>query len=41
MKLIAEYIVDVLKSKGDKSVINSVKGKVETLCKSFPLYPEL
>ena len=41
MKLIAGYIVDILKSGGDKSVINSVKGKVKDLCDSFPLYPEL
>ncbi len=41
MKHIAGYIIEVLKSGGDKAVISSVKGKVETLCKSFPLYPQL
>lgn len=41
MTKVAEYIIEVLKSKGDKSVISNVKGKVEELCHSFPLYPEL
>ena len=41
MKHIAGYIIEVLKSGGDKAVISNVKGKVETLCKSFPLYPQL
>lgn len=41
MTKIAEYIIEVLKSGGDKAVIRSVKGKVENLCNSFPLYTEL
>ncbi|MBN2618303.1 MAG: serine hydroxymethyltransferase [Spirochaetales bacterium] len=41
MEKIAQYVVEVLKSGGDKSVINRVKGKVEELCDSFPLYPGL
>ncbi|QEN03578.1 serine hydroxymethyltransferase [Thiospirochaeta perfilievii] len=41
MKHIASYIVEVLKSGGDKVVISSVKEKVQTLCESFPLYPKL
>ncbi len=41
MVRIAEYIVEVLKSDGDKTVIKGIKGKVEELCNSFPLYPEL
>jgi len=41
MGKIAEYIIEVLKSGGDTAVISNVEKKVNELCNSFPLYPEL
>jgi glycine hydroxymethyltransferase len=39
MEIIAEMIVDVLKSKGDEAVIRRVRENVLKLCEDFPLYP--
>ncbi|WP_180027534.1 serine hydroxymethyltransferase [Acinetobacter sp. YH16032] len=35
---LAGWIADILDSKGDEAVINSVKAKVETVCAKFPVY---
>ena len=35
---LAGWIADVLDSKGDETVINTVKEKVSTLCAKFPVY---
>mgnify|MGYP001011272004 CR=1 FL=1 len=39
MKLIANWISDIVESKLDESVIETVKNKVGELVKEFPLYP--
>ncbi|SEL25243.1 serine hydroxymethyltransferase [Acinetobacter sp. DSM 11652] len=35
---LAGWIADILDSKGDETVINAVKAKVETVCAKFPVY---
>ncbi|WP_179998408.1 serine hydroxymethyltransferase [Acinetobacter sp. YH12239] len=35
---LAGWIADILDSKGDEAVLNSVKAKVETVCAKFPVY---
>ncbi|OTG91909.1 serine hydroxymethyltransferase [Acinetobacter sp. ANC 3813] len=35
---LAGWIADILDSKGDEAVINTVKAKVETVCAKFPVY---
>ncbi len=40
-KQVGQLIAKVLDSKGDAKVVAEVRGQVETLCKQFPLYPEL
>lgn len=35
---LANWIADVLESKGDEKVINEVKGKVAAVCAKFPVY---
>jgi len=37
MRQVAEWIDRVLASKGDKKTLNTVRGKVEELCRQFPL----
>ena len=41
MKVVAHLIVKVLKSGGDKKIIEAVRQEVKELTSSFPLYPEL
>ncbi len=38
MEEIADIIVNILKSKEDKEILDQCKKRVETLCKNFPLY---
>ncbi len=38
MEIIAGYISEVLRSKKDEAVLNNIKGKVQELSRSFPLY---
>ena len=38
MRTIAGFIVEVLDSKGDEKVVESVRGRVKELCGRFPLY---
>jgi glycine hydroxymethyltransferase len=38
MKFVAEQIIAVLDSKGDESVIEEVRGRVERFCEDFPLF---
>lgn len=38
MEEIAEYINDVLMNKNNEKIINSIREKVENLCKRFPIY---
>ena len=40
MDLIAEYITRALASPDDDTALARVKAEVETLCRTFPLYPE-
>jgi len=35
---LAGWIADILDAKGDETVINAVKAKVETVCAKFPVY---
>ncbi|GJC30421.1 serine hydroxymethyltransferase [Acinetobacter sp. KAM398] len=35
---LASWIADILDSKGDEAVINTVKAKVEAVCAKFPVY---
>jgi len=35
---LAGWIADILDAKGDETVINTVKGKVEAVCAKFPVY---
>src|SRR5213596_1973096 len=41
METIAELIVRVLKTPEDEGALAMVRAEVETLCRKFPLYPEL
>jgi len=41
MDRIGEFIARVLAAPDDASVIASVKGEVEALCRQFPLYPDV
>ena len=41
MAAIAGWIAEVLEAPTDEACIRSVRGRVEELCKVFPLYPEL
>ena len=41
MKRIAEWIDRISKNTDDESLQKMVKGEVEQLCKSFPVYPDL
>jgi len=41
MVLIAEFIDEILKSKGDNKIIQNIKRGVLELLKKFPLYPEI
>lgn len=38
MEQLADIIAAVLKSKGNEEILDSCKKRIETLCKSFPLY---
>jgi len=38
MKTIAALIKDTIESNGDQKVIKTIRRKVESLCKKFPLY---
>lgn len=38
MKLIGRWIADAVRSRGAESALAKIKGQVEELCKSFPLY---
>ena len=38
MKLIAQYVTEVLKSGGEKNKIDEIKKKVQSLCEDFPIY---
>ncbi|MCP3923441.1 MAG: serine hydroxymethyltransferase [Desulfobacterales bacterium] len=38
MEIIAGYISEVLRSNKDEAVLNNIKGKVQELSRSFPLY---
>lgn len=38
MDVLADIIAAVLKSEGNEEILNNCKKRVETLCKSFPLY---
>jgi glycine/serine hydroxymethyltransferase len=40
MDVIAEFITRALASPDDESLLARVKVEVETLCRTFPLYPE-
>jgi glycine hydroxymethyltransferase len=41
MKVIAKSIATVIDNYQDKSTLKKVKGDIQTLCKEFPLYPDL
>jgi glycine hydroxymethyltransferase len=41
MDQIAELIARVLSAPDDDRTLNAVRADVETLCRKFPLYPEL
>jgi glycine hydroxymethyltransferase len=38
-KEVARLIVDVLKSRGEASLLKCIHGRISELCESFPLYP--
>ncbi len=38
MKLIAQYVTEVLKSGGEKNKIDEIQKKVQSLCGDFPIY---
>ncbi len=38
MKMIGQWIGEVLKSKGAESTLKQVRTRVRELCKAFPLY---
>ena len=38
MKLIAQYVTEVLKSGGEKNKIDEIQKKVQSLCEDFPIY---
>jgi glycine hydroxymethyltransferase len=41
MKLVGQFIAEVIHNRGDESVYQRVKGQVRELCQAFPLYPDL
>ena len=41
MKMIAEWIVNLLNDSKNKDLVQSTANKVEELCRSFPIYPQL
>lgn len=38
MRMVANWIADVLDSLGDESVVDTVRGQVKTLCARYPVY---
>ena len=38
MRMVANWIADVLDSLGDESVVDAVRGQVKTLCARYPVY---
>ena len=41
MKMIAEWITNLLNDSKNKDLVQSTANKVEELCRSFPIYPQL
>jgi glycine hydroxymethyltransferase len=41
MEIIAELIARALKTPDDDLALGMIKAEVETLCRNFPLYPEV